>query len=338
MNRWTPPLWIANLLLALLLLAVLWLHLLLALFAGLAAFALHQALLNTVGRRWPRHRQTLAMALFWLVLVVLGLVVAAGIDTLDPGSPAELQRRVIELLSAGLERLRTTVPPWISVHLPDSIDAARDQAVAWVREHGAEVRTWGAETFRAAFHLVIGLVLGLLASLGASRRAVEGEAPAPTFLEGWRRGLRRLATAFTGVMGAQLRISAVNTALSALYLLAVAPMVADAVPMARLLVAFTFVAGLVPVLGNLASNAAILLASLVVSPTLAALSLAYLVAIHKLEYFLNARLVGGRIQARTYELLAALLVLESVFGLRGVIAAPIYYAWMMAGLREARWV
>jgi predicted PurR-regulated permease PerM len=139
-------------------------------------------------------------------------------------------------------------------------------------------------------------------------------------------------------MGAQLRISAVNTVLSAVYLLVLAPLLGQPVPLAKALVGLTFVAGLIPVVGNLLSNAAILLASLVVSPTLAVLSLIYLVAIHKLEYFLNARLVGGRIEARTYELLAALLLFEALFGLRGVVAAPIYYAWTTAGLRQARWL
>jgi len=62
---------------------------------------------------------------------------------------------------------------------------------------------------------------------------------------------------------------------------------------------------------------------------LAALAaLAYLIVIHKLEYFLNARIVGSRINARAWELLAAMLVMESAFGMAGIIAAPIYYAYL----------
>ena len=57
-------------------------------------------------------------------------------------------------------------------------------------------------------------------------------------------------------------------------------------------------------------------------------SLAFLVVIHKLEYFVNARVMGGQIRARAWELLLAMLVMDAVFGIPGVIAAPIYYAYL----------
>jgi predicted PurR-regulated permease PerM len=60
----------------------------------------------------------------------------------------------------------------------------------------------------------------------------------------------------------------------------------------------------------------------------------YLVFIHKLEYFLNARIVGGRIQARTWELLLAMLVMEAAFGLPGLVAAPVYYAYLKRELSD----
>ena len=42
-------------------------------------------------------------------------------------------------------------------------------------------------------------------------------------------------------------------------------------------------------------------------------SLVYLVVIHKLEYFLNARIIGSHINARAWELLIAMLVMEAAF-------------------------
>jgi predicted PurR-regulated permease PerM len=65
-------------------------------------------------------------------------------------------------------------------------------------------------------------------------------------------------------------------------------------------------------------------------------SLAYLVVIHKLEYFLNARIVGGRISARSWELLIAMLTMEAAFGMGGLVAAPIYYAYLKNELRAAK--
>jgi hypothetical protein len=51
-------------------------------------------------------------------------------------------------------------------------------------------------------------------------------------------------------------------------------------------------------------------------------SLGFLVVVHKLEYFLNARIVGGRTNVPTYAMLASMLVLEAAFGLGGLVAAP----------------
>ena len=56
-------------------------------------------------------------------------------------------------------------------------------------------------------------------------------------------------------------------------------------------------------------------------------SLVFLIVIHKLEYFINARIVGSQIQASAWELLLAMLVMEATFGLPGVVAAPVFYAY-----------
>jgi len=63
-------------------------------------------------------------------------------------------------------------------------------------------------------------------------------------------------------------------------------------------------------------------------------SLVFLIVIHKLEYFLNARIVGTQIQSRTWELLSAMLVMEAAFGIGGVVAAPIYYAFVKDELKR----
>jgi predicted PurR-regulated permease PerM len=100
----------------------------------------------------------------------------------------------------------------------------------------------------------------------------------------------------------------------------------------------TFVAGLLPVIGNLISNTVIVLVSLAYSPPVALASLTFLVVIHKLEYFLNARIVGARISAKAWELLLAMLVMEAAFGLPGLVAAPIYYAYVKDELVSAELV
>jgi predicted PurR-regulated permease PerM len=67
-------------------------------------------------------------------------------------------------------------------------------------------------------------------------------------------------------------------------------------------------------------------------------SLVYLIIIHKLEYFLNARIIGSHIRARAWELLIAMMVMEAAFGIPGLISAPIYYAYLKDELRMRRLV
>ncbi|HXU59852.1 MAG TPA: hypothetical protein VN710_13920, partial [Verrucomicrobiae bacterium] len=138
------------------------------------------------------------------------------------------------------------------------------------------------------------------------------------------------------VVFAQVRISALNTTLTAIYLLLILPAIGIHLPLTKTMIAVTFVAGLLPVVGNLISNTVIVVVSLSASAYASAGSLIFLVLIHKLEYFVNARIIGSQIRARAWELLLAMLVMDAAFGIPGVIAAPIYYAYLKDELSARR--
>jgi predicted PurR-regulated permease PerM len=144
----------------------------------------------------------------------------------------------------------------------------------------------------------------------------------------------RIGYAFRRVVFAQLKISLINTFFTGVYLAFVLPHFGVHLPFTNALIVVTFVVGLLPVVGNLISNTVIVIISLSHSLDAAVSSLVFLVVIHKLEYFLNARIVGTRIQARAWELLTAMLVMEAAFGIAGVVAAPIYYAYIKDELAD----
>jgi predicted PurR-regulated permease PerM len=137
---------------------------------------------------------------------------------------------------------------------------------------------------------------------------------------------------FRRVVFAQVRIALINATFTWLYLGVALPLMDIHLPLLKTMVVLTFLLGLIPVVGNLVSNTVIVIISLSISLKLALMSLGYLVIIHKLEYFLNARIVGGQIKARIWEILLAMLAMEAAFGLGGVIAAPIYYAYLKTEL------
>jgi predicted PurR-regulated permease PerM len=313
------------------LLAVVQLHLLLALLAGLMIFTLHRHLLALLMTRMPsRHAHNLGLALVLLLLASAIAVSVEGIDQLSESSSAGGVPRLLQIAASTLDMLRASLPPSLASRLPESPTAIHDWVTQWLRSHASDVQLWGHHTLRGLAYVLAGLVIGLLASLKPDDDVVT----VSPLLRAFRGRLARLAQAFTDVMASQLRIAAINTAFTATYLLLVLPALGWHVPLANTLVAITFFLGLIPVVGNLGSNAAIVLASLTLSPWVAAASLGFLVAVHKFEYFLNARIVGARIRVRTYELLAAMLLMEAVFGIAGLVAAPVYFAWIMRELRE----
>jgi predicted PurR-regulated permease PerM len=122
---------------------------------------------------------------------------------------------------------------------------------------------------------------------------------------------------FATVMGAQITISLINTVLTAIFLLAVR------LPHAPLLIAVTFLCGLVPIVGNLVSNTVIVFVALTVSLKLAISALVFLVLIHKLEYFLNSKIIGDRIRNPVWLTLIALIIGEQLMGIPGLILAPV---------------
>ena len=122
---------------------------------------------------------------------------------------------------------------------------------------------------------------------------------------------------FATVMGAQIMISFINTMLTAIFLVAVG------LPHAPLLIAVTFLSGLVPIVGNLVSNTIIVFVALTISLKLAIVALVFLVAIHKLEYLLNSKIIGDRIRNPVWLTLIALIIGERLMGIPGLILAPV---------------
>ena len=98
----------------------------------------------------------------------------------------------------------------------------------------------------------------------------------------------------------------------------------------------TFVAGLVPIVGNLVCNVVITIVGLSVSPLAAAACLGFLILIHKAEYVINAKVVGRRTHMGVWELLSVMFVAEAVFGPAGLVAAPLCYAYLKKELASLR--
>ncbi|HSV62724.1 MAG TPA: AI-2E family transporter, partial [Chthoniobacterales bacterium] len=97
-----------------------------------------------------------------------------------------------------------------------------------------------------------------------------------------------LYRSFATVMGAQMTISAINTVLTAIFVSFLG------LPYGPVVVGLTFLCGLFPIVGNVVSNTVIVFIGFTVSAKVAFIALIFLIVIHKLEYFLNSKLIGSR--------------------------------------------
>ncbi len=312
------------------LLLLLYLGLLPALLAGLLVYALVSVLVptlraSTLGREGS---PLLAVTLIAIAVIALIIVAGFGIATFLQGS-GESVPGLIQRMAEIVEDSRDSLPAWVLQYLPEDTDALRTAVVEWLRNNTHMFQVAGAELIRALAHILIGMVIGALLSL---ETAISGRQLGPLTVAFAQRG-RRLGIAFRRVVFAQFWISAINTVFTALYLAVVLPAFDISLPFTKTLILITFMVGLLPILGNLISNTVIFIVSLSQSLIIALVSLAYLIIIHKLEYFLNARIIGSHIRARAWEMLIAMLVMEAAFGIPGLIAAPIYYAYIKDELR-----
>ncbi|CAM5253369.1 hypothetical protein [Rhodanobacter lindaniclasticus] len=307
------------------LLLVIILHLLPALLAGLLVYELVQTIAPRLGRRISGDRARMLVVAV-LGMVVVGLLIALILGAMsffrsELGDPEMVWRAQLMPL---VERARQQLPASLVNHLPDSVDDLRVAALDLVHRHAGALQLAGKGAARAFVHIIIGLVLGAIIALSRTRPAHQ-MGPLAAALS---RRCAGLAEAFHNIVFAQIKISLVNTVFTAIFLLGVLPLMGIHVPLAKTLVVVTFIVGLLPVIGNLISNTAITIAGLSVSLGVGIAALAFLILIHKFEYFLNARIVGTQIRARAWELLLAMLLMEAAFGLPGVVAAPIYYAYL----------
>jgi len=205
-------------------------------------------------------------------------------------------------------------------------------AMGWLKAHAQTLRAGSLWIGVGVVHIIMG---GLLALLVFFRRARRHDSPDHGPLARHLvQKMHHLADAFCKIGSAQIKISAVNTSLTGLYLLVVLPIFGIHIPFATTLVVITFLCGLIPVLGNLISNIIITILSLGVSVATAAASLTFLVVIHKLEYLINSRIVGGQTDSEAWEILLAILIGETAFGVGGVVMAPIVYAFVKRELRD----
>jgi len=211
------------------------------------------------------------------------------------------------------------------IELPFSDYASlKTVALEEVKDKVTNVGRYAREAVFQAALVIIGLVVA--ASLFLDARWGAESDPQTSRDSLYANVVRELAArfetfyrSFGKVMGAQIIISFINTALTAVFL------AWNGFPYALVIIGLTFLFGLLPIIGNLMSNTLVVGVAFTMpnGPQMALFALIFLIVIHKLEYFLNSKIVGDRIKNPMWLTLIGIVLGEKLMGVPGMVLAPI---------------
>lgn len=329
-HKFNPVILSSYVLAAVALVVVLHQGLLAALFSGLLVYSLVHVLSPVLGKNISDQRaRMIAVAILGALIVVLLSLATWGAIAFfqsDAGSIEVLLKKMADIV----EESRDQMPQWLKDYVPANAEAIREMLIMWLRTHAVQAQSIGQEAGRTIAHLLIGMAIGAMSALYDATTRPDYKPLAAAL----HARVINLHDAFRRIVFAQVRIAAINAVFTGIYLMIVLPLAGIHLPLTKSMIAITFVAGLLPVIGNLISNTVIVIVGLSHSLAIAAASLLFLVVIHKLEYFLNAKIIGTHINAKAWELLGAMLAMEAMFGLPGVVAAPVFYAYIKKELTD----
>ena len=273
------------------------------------------------GRKW------LAVALY--VLVAVGILVGFSF----------FARRAYETLPSIAEKTIPAVVGWAQqrgLELPfTDFESLKDLGLDEVKKSFANI----GRSVRGAMFQIVALIIGVVMPVSLFLNARWQHDDDPHVVRGslYSTVSQELALrvetfykSFKTVMGAQILISAINSALTAGFLLW------GDYPHIPVMVGLTFGCGLLPIVGNLISNTLIIGVGFTISPKMALFALIFLVTIHKLEYFLNSKIIGDRIKNPMWLTLFGLIVGERLMGIPGMILAPVVLHYIKVEASRSR--
>lgn len=313
----------------------LFVHLLPALFSGLLVYQLTVSLSKKAEKYTPHHTLLASFSIGIIVLIVLALIglgvshfVIVSDHMAKEGGTSALQSLLNQFTSV-LEHSKSFLPAAIANHTPSNVYELKNYMLELLKEHTTEITHFSKESASMTIDTIVGMLIGLFVALQTFK---EKTADKITFH--LQKRMRNILDSFSKIVFAQIKIAAINTALTTLYLVIALPIFDIHLPYTKTMIFLTFILGLIPILGNLLSNFVLIVISLTISPVVALVSLIFLVLVHKFEYFLNAKIVGHEIDSNIWELLLAMFLMEALFGAIGLIAAPVFYAYLKIELKQ----
>lgn len=268
--------------------------------------------------KYSRLLATLTLSVFIITLLTLSSIYFFNWIAKTLSNPDAL----INETSLILDKTLTELSPEIASMLPKNIDNMKTEGLNFIQSNLISIRNFSKGATHTLITMILGMIIGIMIAAG------DYSTTNKILINSFRNKMINMIESFKHVIIAQAGIALFNMIMTAIFLLIVMPLFNINFPFSKTIIFLTFFIGLIPIIGNIVVNVIVLIIGLSVSVGVGMSAFIYLIAIHKFEYFLNAKIIGGRIEAKAFELLIAMLLFESLFGIIGLIAAPILYAYI----------
>lgn len=322
--------YISYLLMFISLIGLFYYHLIPMVISGIIFFAITKSLYNSLSKKTStKFSKTITLLVVILIIASIFAILSVSIYyAIQLGKLSRLEMEVIKIL----EELRTYLPSWLLSYIPRNLLELKNHLLNIAKESGSEIFLATSVSAKVLLNIIIGMILGAVISFSF----IQVDIDTLNWSEFSRQLFNRISIFFkvvTEVLFAQVKISLFNTILTAIYFFIILRLFDIDMPYAKSLILLSFLFGLIPVLGNLIINFLVVALSITVSFKLAIFSLLFLVLIHKLEYYINAKIVGSRLHISIWELLISMVVMEAIFGMVGVVLAPAIYGYIKEELK-----
>ncbi len=251
-------------------------------------------------------------------------------------SNVEMTERIYADLLRIISEIKIYLPQSLWSYLPNDLIEMKQKGVDILKQNVGNIFGFTAKTFQLFLLLLIGIIMGSIIAFSKLNYEIinhNKNVEKTYFVKELQLRVNNFLNIFESVVFAQVKIALFNTTCTALYIFALKIFNID-IPYGKTLIALTFVFGLLPVIGNLVINSLIFILSLSVGFKIAIMSIIFTILIHKLEYYINAKIVGAKIKTSIGEILAAMIILEALLGVTGLIMAPIIYGYIKLEMKQ----
>ncbi|OGR86567.1 MAG: hypothetical protein A3J74_04420, partial [Elusimicrobia bacterium RIFCSPHIGHO2_02_FULL_57_9] len=252
MLRLPPSRWVAYFSFALLLVSTATFQLGAAILAGIFSYTI----LDSAHRKLASHiRPFLAR---WLSLMIFTVTAVAAAWM--------FWRFIRQSITTLPDILARVIPPLNEISLRYGLDLPfenihefRHMILEAVKENVSDISHASGILTKKFFHVLIGIFIAILHFMNETKEEYH-ENLYDAFRKEFNEHAARFMQSFERVLGAQVIISAINTVLTAIFLIVLG------FPYAPFLVPATFILGILPIIGNVLSNTIIVCTALSLSP------------------------------------------------------------------------